>query len=483
VRSGQCDASTLSAILTQQVLQQCTVAQLAVDVAHLQQGAQQQQEQGNHVALAFYQQLAAICKVRWLRAGNCTMLCSIQQLTMFTSAWPACLMCAARLWPAVQALLPADGSADGLVPALLYCSSSEQPPAEPVVPAAGLLAAMTQANSSNSERLLAGLTMLAALATDAALLPAGLVEAAAAVELPKASAEDILQVLADPAAVAACLHVTITPAHDAEKGPETAASTGVLLRQAAACVLQLAMAAEPAVAAAFSACGGCLSGLVKLVAASGTSSSTPDAIKVSVLQLLHSLSSAAAGATSVSASTAMAADGTAVPAATAAAAVKELVVQHKIIPCLVQMLGEVRVVKGRPAVSAAALAAQRAPSPPPSTYSRLTAGGTAGSAAKGARAPAASSDAGRKRAAGRPAEAGAAAAAAGTGAAAAAAVPCVLLAGSSDITLAGAKLLQSLCGTYTVSGWQVRMRHDCILPAQPLCVTSKIHRHIACIRT
>jgi hypothetical protein len=68
VRSGQCDASTLSAILTQQVLQQCSVAQLAADVAHLQQAAQQQQEQGNHVALAFYQQLAAICKVRQLCA-------------------------------------------------------------------------------------------------------------------------------------------------------------------------------------------------------------------------------------------------------------------------------------------------------------------------------------------------------------------------------------------------------------------------------
>jgi hypothetical protein len=63
VRSGQADASTLSAILTQQVLQHCSVAQLAADVAHLQQAAEEQQQQGNHVSLAFYQQLATVCKV------------------------------------------------------------------------------------------------------------------------------------------------------------------------------------------------------------------------------------------------------------------------------------------------------------------------------------------------------------------------------------------------------------------------------------
>ncbi|WIA31303.1 hypothetical protein OEZ86_002205 [Tetradesmus obliquus] len=63
VRSGQADASTLSAIVTQQVLQHCSVAQLAADVAYLQQAAQEQQQLGNHVALASYQQLAGICKV------------------------------------------------------------------------------------------------------------------------------------------------------------------------------------------------------------------------------------------------------------------------------------------------------------------------------------------------------------------------------------------------------------------------------------
>lgn len=63
MRSGQADASTLSAIVTQQVLQHCSVAQLAADVAYLQQAAQEQQQLGNHVALASYQQLAGICKV------------------------------------------------------------------------------------------------------------------------------------------------------------------------------------------------------------------------------------------------------------------------------------------------------------------------------------------------------------------------------------------------------------------------------------
>lgn len=64
VRSGRADASTLSAILTQQVLQQCTVAQLASDVAYLQQAVQEQQQAGNHVGQAFYGQLGTICKVK-----------------------------------------------------------------------------------------------------------------------------------------------------------------------------------------------------------------------------------------------------------------------------------------------------------------------------------------------------------------------------------------------------------------------------------
>jgi hypothetical protein len=212
---------------------------------------------------------------------------------------------------------------------------------------------MTQTNSSHSERLLAGLALVAALTADAALLPASLMEAAAAAELPKAAAEDVLQVLADPAVVAACLQLVITPTNDAAKGAGAAVGDGTLLRQAVSCVLQYATAAEPEVAAAFGACQACLPGLVKLVAVGSTRSSTPDAVKVSVLQLLYSLSSSAAEASAATSAAAVAMDGAApaVPALAAAPAVKELVEQHKIIPCFVQMLGEVRVVKGRPAVS------------------------------------------------------------------------------------------------------------------------------------
>jgi hypothetical protein len=325
VRSGQSDASTLSAILTQQVLQQCSVAQLAADVAYLQQAADEQQQQGNHVALAFYQQLTAVCKVRWLckqtlRSMEClchsssvsVLLCMGPQATASTAVTEAghywCLAgCLAfcmtsltawvltQLWIAMQALLPADGSAQGLLPTLQCSSSAGQPAAEPVVPAADLLADMTGSNKSSNERLHAGLAMVAALATDAAILPVNLAEAAAAVELPNTSAEDIL--LLQPAAAASCLQAVLAPAKESARHPEADAEQASLLRQAAACLLQFGIAAEPAAAAALGTCQGCLSGLTKLVAAGSTSSSTPAAVKVSVLQLLHSLANSAANST------------------------------------------------------------------------------------------------------------------------------------------------------------------------------------------
>lgn len=63
VRTGQADACILSAMLTQQVLVNCTVAQLASDVLYLQQAAAKEHQAENHVATAFYQQLLTILQV------------------------------------------------------------------------------------------------------------------------------------------------------------------------------------------------------------------------------------------------------------------------------------------------------------------------------------------------------------------------------------------------------------------------------------
>lgn len=364
----------------------------------------------------------------------------------------------------------------GMVPAL-QCQAVEQAPPEPTVAAAQLLADLTSVNNANSgnsgssggkgalpDRLHAGLALVAALAADSAQLHPDLAEAIAAAELPAAAVDDVLQLLTDPAAVSACVQVITAESSTPAAGPAAAARHSVLLRQSAACVLQLAVMAEPEVATALSA-GSCLASLVRLVASGSTADRTPQALKASVLQLLHSLCSAAATAASPPAadtlSAASAADGTSVPSQQhpAAAAVDQLVKQHKVVPCLVQLLGEVRVSRGKAVLSTVGVAPQSensaatAKAVAPQLKGGRPAYSAAATASKGNKmTTAAGSDVARRQA-GRPAvEAGAAAAA--VSGAAAASTPGIRSPGHTDTMLEALKLLATLSSAYVVS-WLV----------------------------
>lgn len=361
---------------------------------------------------------------------------------------------------------------------------------EPTVPAADVLSVLTNPSSNTAERLQATLILAEALApatgtaAEATPVPAELAALAVPADLPKAAAADVLHMLSDPTSAKACMSVVAAPpasaATSAAAGASDTAEQDVLVRQAAAWVLDRAAAAEPAVAAAVVHSAGCLTSLVKLVTAGSTANSTPPAVKVDVLQLLCTISRStvtsgstegpaaqsqpataartAAGAAGAAPTAAAASAGVAGAANTRATAAQQLVQEHKLIPALVQCLGEVKVVKGKAAVSVAqrprsaaglkgkpesgsvAIAGAAITGPIAARQTGMSGAGTAPVTAA------------RGRAYGRMAEAGSASAA---GPAAAPVAPTtvapVVPSGNAAVMLAAVKLLQVLAGAYGVS--------------------------------
>lgn len=204
-----------------------------------------------------------------------------------------------------------------------------EPAAATSVPAVELLAVLLQPTAGDSAsitaRLQVGASLMNCLLTEGREMPVDLqmavaeASAAATADQPTVDAEEVLQALLDAANVKPLVDVILqVPCKD------------LLIKQVVLQILTLAAAREPAVAEALAATAGCLSGNVRLV----TNSSTEEQLKVAVLQLLGVMSRHAVAA-------------------------EQLVQQQKLVPALVQLVGEVKVVKGKAAVCLAPAAVQQ----------------------------------------------------------------------------------------------------------------------------